>query len=112
VENFDCAHPRDQRTPHRNRLTIYRAYNYAKSIGFPQINIYLIAGLVEETDENWRANVTKTIELTAGQRDHLPNGSALQHGHLQGDEAEGKLTAPFANWHTKRGWVGLRFPRA
>ena len=33
---------------------IARAYGYARELGFPQINIDLIAGMVEETEENWR----------------------------------------------------------
>ncbi len=41
-------------------------YAFAREIGFPQINIDLIAGMVEETDENWRDCVAKTIALCAG----------------------------------------------
>ena len=33
------------------------------SLDFPQINIDLIAGMLGETDENWRACVEKTLEL-------------------------------------------------
>jgi hypothetical protein len=47
--------------------------------------------------------------IAARQRDHLPNGGAVQHGHLREMKAEGKLTAPVANWHTKRGWVDYAF---
>ena len=33
---------------------IGRAYAFARSLGFPQINIDLIAGMLGETEENWR----------------------------------------------------------
>src|SRR5437773_9212565 len=36
---------------------IARAFAYAREIGFPQVNIDLIAGMVEETDENWKENI-------------------------------------------------------
>ncbi len=42
---------------------IFRAYGWARELGFDQINIDLIAGMVGETWDNWRACVQKTIEL-------------------------------------------------
>jgi oxygen-independent coproporphyrinogen-3 oxidase len=42
---------------------IYRAYGWARELGFDQINIDLIAGMVGETWDNWRTCVRKTIEL-------------------------------------------------
>src|ERR1700736_6701203 len=32
---------------------IGRAYEFARALDFPQINIYLIAGMLGESDENW-----------------------------------------------------------
>ena len=42
---------------------IYRAYGWARDLGFPQINIDLIAGMVGEDWDNWRDCVRKTIAL-------------------------------------------------
>ena len=42
---------------------IAKSYEFARSIGFPQITIDLIAGMLGETDENWRACVARTLEL-------------------------------------------------
>src|SRR3954470_24994094 len=42
---------------------IYRAFRWARELGFPQINIDLIAGMVGEDWDNWRDCVRKTIEL-------------------------------------------------
>src|SRR2546430_5965276 len=45
------------------RSEIYRAYRWARDLKFDQINIDLIAGMVGESWDNWRACITKTIEL-------------------------------------------------
>jgi oxygen-independent coproporphyrinogen-3 oxidase len=108
VENFEKhilevngrAHKEDE---------IYRAYNYARSVGFPQINIDLIAGMVEETDENWQRNIAKLIELqpdcvTIYQME-IPYNTTI----YKGMKDEGKLVAPVADWHTKRRWVEEAF---
>jgi oxygen-independent coproporphyrinogen III oxidase len=61
---------------HRSK-EIARAYAFAREIGFPQINIDLIAGMVEETEEKWRETVAKAVALAAGFRDDLSDGSAV-----------------------------------
>ena len=62
VENFNDeildVNGRAHRSPE-----VYRAYEFARSLDFPQINIDLIAGMVGETDENWRDCVAKTLAL-------------------------------------------------
>src|SRR5437764_6915417 len=42
---------------------IHRAYGWARQLGFEQINIDLIAGMVGETWDNWRECVRKTLAL-------------------------------------------------
>ena len=65
--------------------------------------------MVDETDGELARLRRKDHRARAGSRDHLPDGSALQHGDLQGDEGQGKLTAPVADWKTKRRWVDDAF---
>jgi oxygen-independent coproporphyrinogen-3 oxidase len=108
VENFDAHILEINGRAHRTD-EIYRAYNYSRSIGFPQINIDLIAGMVEETDENWRENVRKTIELLPDSVTIYQMEVPYNTGIYKEMKAEGKLTAPVANWHTKRGWVDYAF---
>lgn len=108
VENFDKHILEINGRAHRTD-EIYRAYNYARSIGFPQINIDLISGMVEETDENWRENVRKTIELLPDSVTIYQMEVPYNTGIYKEMKAEGKLTAPVANWHTKRGWVDYAF---
>src|SRR6266567_4604821 len=63
VENFDDRVLEINGRAHHSK-EIARAYAFARAIGFPQINIDLIAGMVEETEANWRQNVRKTIEFS------------------------------------------------
>jgi oxygen-independent coproporphyrinogen-3 oxidase len=69
----------------------------------------LIAGMVEETDENWQRNIARLLELqpdcvTIYQMEIPYNTSIFKQM-----EAEGKLVAPVADWHTKRRWVNEAF---
>ena len=67
---------------------IYRAFGWARELGFPQINIDLIAGMVGEDWDNWKDCVAKTIELAPDCVTDLPDGAAVQHGLLQGTEGD------------------------
>lgn len=108
VENFDARILEINGRAHRTH-EIYRAYNYAQSIGFPQINIDLIAGMVEETEDNWRENIRKTVELQPDSVTIYQMEVPYNTGIYKEMKAEGKLVAPVADWHTKRGWVDYGF---
>jgi len=43
---------------------ILNSYEIARNISFDQINIDLIAGLQEETEDSWQKSVQKTLELS------------------------------------------------
>src|SRR6185436_7388745 len=62
VENFDDAILEANGRAHRS-AEIGRSYAFARSLEFPQINIDLIAGMLGETDKNWRACIQRTLEL-------------------------------------------------
>jgi hypothetical protein len=62
IEHFDDHILEINGRAHRSK-EIARAYAYAREIGFPQINIDLIAGMVEETEEKWRETVAKAVAL-------------------------------------------------
>src|ERR671923_257266 len=59
LENFD---PKILEFNGRAHLEeeIHRAYGWAREVGFDQINIDLIAGMVGENWDNWRVCVKKT----------------------------------------------------
>jgi oxygen-independent coproporphyrinogen-3 oxidase len=62
VENFDDRILELNGRAHRSP-EIDRAYAFSRSLGFPQINIDLIAGMLGETDENWRVCIQRTLDL-------------------------------------------------
>lgn len=108
VENFDDHILEINGRAHHSK-EIARAYSYARELGFPQVNIDLIAGMVEETEANWRENVRKTIELAPDSvtiyQMEIPYNTTI----YQEMKAAGKLVAPVADWETKRGWVAEAF---
>ena len=82
VENFDDEILEFNGRAHRSP-EIYRAYELARALGFPQINIDLIAGMVGETEDNWQRLRRQDDRAAAGQRHHLPDGVAVQHDDQQ-----------------------------
>jgi oxygen-independent coproporphyrinogen-3 oxidase len=108
VENFDDRILEINGRAHHSK-EIARAYAFAREIAFPQVNIDLIAGMVEETESNWRENVSKAIAMSADSvtiyEMEIPYNTTI----YQRMKAEGKLVAPVADWDTKRDWVNYAF---
>jgi oxygen-independent coproporphyrinogen III oxidase len=108
VENFDDHILEINGRAHHGK-EIVRAYEYARSVGFPQINIDLIAGMIEETEANWQACVRRALELAPDSitiyEMEIPYNTTI----YQRMKAEGKLVAPVADWETKRRWVHAAF---
>jgi oxygen-independent coproporphyrinogen-3 oxidase len=109
VENFDDRilelNGRAHRTPE-----IFRAYEFARSLNFPQINIDLIAGMMGETDENWRSTVEATLKLSPDSvtiyQMELPFNTTISGDLLKGTH---RFNEHPANWSTKRRWVKEAF---
>lgn len=108
VENFDDHILEINGRAHHSK-EIARAYAYAREVGFPQINIDLIAGMVEETEDNWRENVRKTIEMSPDSVTIYEMEIPFNTTIYQRMKVEGKLVAPVADWEVKRGWVKYAF---
>ncbi len=108
VENFDSHILEINGRAHRTD-EIYRAYAFSRAIGFPQINIDLIAGMVEETDANWSENVRKTVELEPDSVTIYQMEVPYNTGIYKQMKEEGKLAAPVATWKRKREWVDEAF---
>ena len=108
VENFNDHILEINGRAHHSK-EIFRAYDFARHAGFPQINIDLIAGMVEETEENWRDCVRRTIEMSPDSvtiyEMEIPYNTTI----YKQMKAEGKLVAPVADWETKRRWVDYAF---
>src|SRR5687767_8834591 len=108
VENFNDHLLEINGRAHHSK-EIARAYDYARHVGFPQVNIDLIAGMVEETEENWKQCVRKTIEMSPDSvtiyEMEIPYNTTI----YKQMKTEGKLVAPVADWETKRHWVDYAF---
>ena len=105
VENFDDhileLNGRAHRSPE-----IAVAYGFARSLDFPQINIDLIAGMLGETEENWRRCIVKSLELAPDSitiyQMELPFNTTISRDVLAGS---GQFKEHVATWATKRRWV-------
>jgi len=109
VENFDDRILEMNGRAHRSP-EIGRSFSFARSLGFPQINIDLIAGMLGETDENWRACIDRTLALDPDSvtiyQMELPYNTTISSDILKGT---GQFAAGVANWATKRRWVEEAF---
>jgi len=108
VEHFDDEILKSNNRAHDSKAT-YKAYETARAVGFKQINIDLIAGMLNETQEKWEEAVRKTIEMdpecvTIYQME-IPFNTTI----YQNMKAGGDIVAPVADWHTKRQWVNYAF---
>ena len=108
VENFDDHILEINGRAHHSK-EIARAYARARELEFPQINIDLIAGMVEETAENWKECVRKAIAMSPDSvtiyQMEVPYNTTI----YKQMKSEGRLTAPVADWDVKRGWVKYAF---
>ncbi|HMP81219.1 MAG TPA: coproporphyrinogen-III oxidase family protein [Verrucomicrobiota bacterium] len=108
IEHFDDHILEINGRAHRSK-EIARAYAYAREIGFPQINIDLIAGMVEETEEKWRETVAKAVALKPDSVTIYQMEVPFNTGIYRQMKADGKLVAPVADWETKREWVDYAY---
>ena len=108
IEHFDDHILEVNGRAHRSK-EVLRAYQYAREIGFPQINIDLIAGMVEETEEKWKSAVAQAVALKPDSVTIYQMEVPYNTGIYQQMKAEGKLVAPVADWETKRRWVNYAF---
>jgi coproporphyrinogen III oxidase-like Fe-S oxidoreductase len=108
IENFDDHILQINGRAHGSR-EIDRTYEFARSIGFPQINIDLIAGMMGETTENWRDCIKKAIALAPDSitiyQMEIPYNTTI----FKEMKIVGQTVAPVADWRTKREWVEYAF---
>ncbi|HEX5966042.1 MAG TPA: coproporphyrinogen-III oxidase family protein [Pyrinomonadaceae bacterium] len=107
IEHFDdeilAANGRAHLSPE-----IYRAYEWAREVDFPQINVDLIAGMAGETEEKWREAVRRTLELAPDSvtiyQMELPYNTVISQDILKKG-----ITSPIADWAAKRRWLNYAF---
>jgi oxygen-independent coproporphyrinogen-3 oxidase len=110
IENFDPAILEFNGRAHLEE-EIHRAFGWARDIGFEQINIDLIAGMVGESWDNWRRCVRKTLELAPESvtiyQMELPYNTVFSRELTVLGQDQPDLAV--ADWPTKRAWVDYAF---
>ena len=91
---------------------VYRAYGWAREIGFDQINIDLIAGMVGEDWDNWKSCIAKTLvmspeSVTIYQMELPYNTTFSKELKMAGENHTPEMV--IADWPTKRAWVEYAF---
>ena len=108
IENFDDRILEINGRAHRSK-EVWRAYERAQAEEFEQINIDLIAGMLEETEENWQKNIEEVLKLSPDSitiyQMEIPYNTTI----YKEMKADGALVAPVADWETKRRWVKEAF---
>ena len=107
IEHFDdeilAANGRAHLSPE-----IYRAYQWAREVDFPQVNIDLIAGMMGETEEKWHEAVRRAIELQPDSvtiyQMELPYNTTISRDILKKG-----IESPIAGWTEKRRWLDYAF---
>jgi oxygen-independent coproporphyrinogen-3 oxidase len=88
---------------------IDRAYAWAREVGFPQINVDLIAGMMGDTDELWQTGVEKTMAMQPDSvtiyQMEIPYNTTIYKEMKE----KGLQVAPVATWAKKREWVRAAF---
>ncbi len=109
VENFDDAILEENGRAHLSP-EIFKAYDWIQQVGFPQVNIDLIAGMVGETEANWQACVEKAIEMKPDNITIYQMELPYNTVYSQQINDEG-VASPVADWPTKRRWVSEAMDR-
>ena len=108
IENFDDRVLEINGRAHRSK-EVWSAYERAQAEEFEQINIDLIAGMLEETEENWQKNIEQVLELSPDSitiyQMEIPYNTTIYKDMKE----SGALIAPVADWETKRRWVKEAF---
>jgi oxygen-independent coproporphyrinogen-3 oxidase len=110
VENFNDHILQTNGRAHRSK-EVFSAYEFARGLGFDNINIDLIAGMLEETDENWTECVDRVVDLSPDCVTIYQMEVPFNTGIFKTMKEEGKLSAPVADWPTKRRWVSEAYAK-
>ncbi len=85
-----------------------RAYQWAREVGFPQINVDLIAGMIGDTEALWRETVEKTLALDPDNVT-IYQMEAPTNTRMAKEAREAGTVIPVASWSQKRAWVDYAF---
>ena len=107
VEHFD-PHVLEENGRAHGAPEIFTAYDWVKQFDFDQVNIDLIAGMVDETDATWTETIQKAITLSPDSitvyQMELPYNTVYSKQIL-----EKTGVSRVADWETKRRWADEAF---
>ena len=110
VENFNDEILRENGRAHLSR-EVFAAVSWIRTLGFDQVNVDLIAGMVGETWASWKDTVSKAVDTDADSvtvyQMELPFNTLYSKAALMG-EGHGPRVA---DWETKRAWHDYAFER-
>src|SRR5688500_12707901 len=107
VEHFDDEILSENGRAHKSP-EIHRAYQWARDVGFPQINIDLIAGMLGDTTDKWKLCVEKAIALDPDSVTIYQMEVPYNTGIAKEARDHGGVSA-VAGWDQKRAWVDYAF---
>lgn len=112
IENFDDEILRENGRAHVSQ-EIFRVLPWIRELGFDQLNIDLIAGMVGESWETWKETVKKTVDLAPDSvtiyQLELPYNTVYSQSLLDGGGLGHPLGQPLADWNLKRAWQDYAF---
>ena len=107
IENFTDKILEENGRAHLSK-EVFRAWEWIQRIGFPNVNIDLISGMVGETWDNWRENIVQAIKLAPDSvtiyQMELPFNTVYSQ-----DILGNKIETPVADWATKRAWLDYAY---
>lgn len=107
VENFNDTVLEENGRAHLS-AEIYKAWDWIRSVDFPNTNVDLISGMVGETTETWRDTVRRTIELAPDSvtiyQMELPFNTVYSR-----DMLDAGAQSPVADWPMKRAWLDYAY---
>ncbi len=103
IENFNDQILEENGRAHLSP-EVLKAYDWIQQVGFPQVNIDLIAGMIGETDENWHRCLEQAAQMQPDNitiyQMELPFNTLISQ-----EMKESGIESPIADWNTKRRWV-------
>ncbi len=107
IEHFDdeilALNGRAHKSPE-----VFRAFDWAREVGFDQINIDLIAGMMGDTEAAWKKAVDQALALSPDSLTVYQMESP--HNAVMSREAlDDGTPLAIADWATKRAWVDHAF---
>jgi len=107
IENFSDAVLEENGRAHLSK-EVYRAWDWIAAADFENVNIDLISGMVGETWDNWKYNISEAIKLSPESitiyQMELPYNTVYSKDIL-GE----KIETPVADWETKRAWLNYAY---